>query len=152
MEHLIHNHFPLFPYPDRNSWTGVCVFVFVFVVLVPQLWADYIQTCYIGSAWPQLVYLDVFIFAGGLRGRGQGKSPNSPSKCVSCIATSRSGRVLQVSTIYSVQYSCPRIFQCPVRCFELYAVGMFLLHAHNFTGYSFFFVNTELSVVYTPPK
>ena len=48
-----------------DSCLCVCLFV---TLLFLQFWADYIQTCYMGSAWPQLVHRGVFIFAGGQGG------------------------------------------------------------------------------------
>ena len=57
-----------------NSETGVWVFVCLFVVLLLlQLWVDYIQTCYIGSAGPQLMYWGVLsLLVVFDRGRGLG--------------------------------------------------------------------------------
>ena len=89
-------------YPYYNSWTGVCVFV----ALLLQFWTDHIQTCCIGSAWPQLVYRDVFIFA------------------VYCVVLLQVGEgVTSLDHLQYIQYSCPHFFQ--------YSEVMFLLHGCN---------------------
>ena len=82
----------------------LCVCLFVTLPLL-QLWDDSIQTCYMGSAWSQLMNRGVFVFAVDLGGRK--RDANSLCKCVSCSATSRWGRVLQVSTIYSAVFLSP---------------------------------------------
>jgi len=70
----------------------------------------FIQTCYIGSTWPQLVHRGVFIFAGGLGGRGGGNA-NSQCEYVS-RSTTPGGREYYKSLPFIVEYSCPHIFQC----------------------------------------
>jgi len=54
------------------TWIHGAVFVCSFVMrLFQQFWPNLIQDCYIGSAWPQLMYRGVFILSSCL-GVGEG--------------------------------------------------------------------------------
>ena len=101
-------------YPYCNSRTGVCLWICAFVMLlVRQFRANWILTCFMGSAWPRLVHMCGFIFAGGLQ-RGKyrvGREASSRCKCV-LFSTALGMKRYYKSPPFAVLYSCPRTFQC----------------------------------------
>ena len=89
------------------------MFVYLFVaLLLPQLWDDYIQTCYIGSARPQFVYGGVVIFAGGLGEEGRRGQMQILYVNVYGVVPPPGGEGYYKSPPFTVQSSDPHVFQC----------------------------------------
>ena len=156
MYRLIHNEVHIF---NKELPYRVCVCVCVRAcvhacvrapLLLPQFWDNYIQTCYIGSAWPQLVYQGVFIFASGLGGAEEGRQREGRKFSVNlcCVAPPPGGRGYYNSSRITVQYSCLDIFQCS----EVFGIIKSVCFCFLHVTWGYFFAYTKLSVAYTLPK